>query len=121
MTPAEGASASRRQGIRDCVRLRSPPCSQPRHGRQGSSPRCAKLTKLAREQLAATPALHGFRAFYYLIDRDNGKAPVLSFWETEEDLLLPEANNASVREHIKAEARLDSPPAEIFEVAFQAS
>jgi hypothetical protein len=46
---------------------------------------------------------------------------VISFWETEEDLRQLEANNASMREHIKAEARLDSPLAEIFEVALQAS
>ena len=80
-----------------------------------------ELTKLAREQLAAAPEPPGFKDFYFLIDRDNEKALVISFWETEEDLRQLEANNASMREHIKAEARLDSPLAEIFEVALQAS
>ena len=80
-----------------------------------------ELTKLAREQLAAAPEPPGFRGFYYLVDRDHGKALVISFWKTEEDLRQLEANNASMREHIKAEARLDSPQAEIFEVALQAS
>jgi heme-degrading monooxygenase HmoA len=80
-----------------------------------------ELTNLAREQLATAPELPGFRGFYYLIDRDNEKALVISLWETEKDLRQLEANNASMREHIKAEARLESPLAEIFEVALQPS
>ncbi|MFZ0379944.1 MAG: antibiotic biosynthesis monooxygenase [Solirubrobacteraceae bacterium] len=80
-----------------------------------------ELAKLAREQLPAAHGLPGFRGFYYLIDRDNGKALVISLWETEEDLRQLEANNASMREHLKAEARLESPLAEIFEVDLQAS
>ena len=45
-----------------------------------------ELTKLAREQLPAAPELPGFSGFYFLIDRDNEKALVISLWETEEDL-----------------------------------
>ncbi|NNC12983.1 hypothetical protein HII28_14000 [Planctomonas sp. JC2975] len=75
------------------------------------------LAKLAHEQLAAAPELHGFRDFYYLVDRDNGKALVISFWDTEEDVRRLEADNASVREQVKAEARLESPVSEVFEVA----
>lgn len=75
------------------------------------------LTELAREQLAAAPELSGFQGFYYLVDRDNGKALVISFWETEADLRQLENNNGSVREQVKAEARLESPLSEIFEVA----
>jgi heme-degrading monooxygenase HmoA len=80
-----------------------------------------ELTRLAREQLPAAHELPGFTGFYYLVDRDNGKALVISLWDTEEDLRQLEATNASMREHIKAEARLESPVAEIFEVAIQAS
>jgi heme-degrading monooxygenase HmoA len=79
------------------------------------------LAKLASEQLAAAPDLPGFREFYYLIDRDNGKALVITFWETEADLRRLEANNASVREQVREEARLESPTAEIFEVARSAA
>jgi heme-degrading monooxygenase HmoA len=79
-----------------------------------------ELTELAREQLPMTHEIPGFRGFYYLIDRDNGKALVISLLETEEDVRQLEANNASMRKHIKAEARLESPLAEIFEVALQA-
>ena len=46
---------------------------------------------------------------------------MLSLWETEEDLRQLEATNASMREHLKAEARLESPTSEIFEVALHAS
>jgi heme-degrading monooxygenase HmoA len=77
--------------------------------------------KLAREQLPMAHELPGFGGFYYLVDRDNGKALVISLWETEEDLRQLEANNASVREHVKAEARLEAPESEIYEVALQAS
>jgi heme-degrading monooxygenase HmoA len=80
-----------------------------------------ELARLAREQLPAAHELPGFKGFYYFIDRDNGKALVISLWETEEDLRQLEANNASMREHIKAEARIESPLAEMFEVAVHAS
>jgi heme-degrading monooxygenase HmoA len=76
------------------------------------------LANLAAEQLAAVPQLAGFRDFYYLVDRANGNALVVSFWETEADPRRLEANNASVREKVKAQARLDSPSSEVFEVAF---
>ncbi|WP_345763075.1 antibiotic biosynthesis monooxygenase family protein [Diaminobutyricibacter sp. McL0608] len=77
------------------------------------------LAKLAAEQVATASALPGFRDFFYLVDHDNGKALVVSFWETEADLRHLEANNASVREKVKVESRLDSPLSEIFEVAFR--
>jgi heme-degrading monooxygenase HmoA len=80
-----------------------------------------ELTTIAREQLPAAQELPGFKDFYYLIDRANGKALVITLWETEEDLRQLEANNASMRERLKTEARLESPLAEIFEVALQAS
>lgn len=76
-----------------------------------------ELTKLAREQLETAPEPPGYRGFYYLIDRNNGKALVISIWETEGDLRQLEADNALMREHVKAEAALESPLAEIFEVA----
>ena len=75
------------------------------------------LATLARDQLAAAPDLPGFRDFYYLVDRENGKALVISFWDTEADIRRVEANNAAIREQVKAEARLESPESEVFEVA----
>jgi heme-degrading monooxygenase HmoA len=75
------------------------------------------LASLASEQLAAIPEPPGFRGFYYLVDRDAGKALVITFWQTEADLRRLEADNASMREKVKAEARLKSPPSEVFEVA----
>lgn len=82
--------------------------------------RLDKLAELARDQLPGARALEGFRGFYYLVDRENGKALVLSLWETEADVRRLEANNAAMREHVKHEARLESPAAEIFEVALTA-
>ena len=80
-----------------------------------------QLAELAREQVPGARELQGFRGFYYLVDRANAKALVLSFWETEEDLRRLEAGNAEMRERLKQEARLESPASEIFEVAVQAS
>ncbi|WP_460537422.1 antibiotic biosynthesis monooxygenase family protein [Humibacter ginsengiterrae] len=77
------------------------------------------LEKLAREQLDAAPTLSGFRDFYFLTDRDNGKALVISFWETEADLRRLESSNASIRDQVKAEAQLESPSSEVFEVALK--
>ena len=79
-----------------------------------------ELAALAREQLPSARELEGFRAFYYRIDRDNDKALVLSLWESEEDVRRLEANNAAMREHVRQEARIESPQSEIFEVALQA-
>jgi heme-degrading monooxygenase HmoA len=77
-----------------------------------------ELTSVAREQLPAAHTLPGFRGFYYLTDRRNGKALVISLWETEDDLRQVEAYGA--REHVEAETGIKSPLAEIFEVALQA-
>lgn len=79
-----------------------------------------EMTKLVREQLHGAHELPGFSGFYYLIDRANSKALVISLWETEEDLRRVEGNTAS-REHTAAQAGVKSPPSEIFEVAVQAS
>jgi heme-degrading monooxygenase HmoA len=86
-----------------------------------SAEKLDELTKIAREQLPAARELPGFRGFYYLIDRDQEKALTISLWETEEDVRQVEANAASIREHTQAQAGIQSPPAEIFEVALQAS
>lgn len=78
------------------------------------------LTNLAREQLAAAADVPGLRDVYYLIDREHEKALVVSFWDTEADLRALEANNAAARERVATEARVESPPSEVYEVAFRA-
>jgi heme-degrading monooxygenase HmoA len=79
-----------------------------------------ELTRIARAQLPAARDLPGFSAFYYLLDRDNEKALVISLWETEEDLRQMEAH-AALRERTEAAAGITSPPTEVFEVALQMS
>lgn len=80
-----------------------------------------QLAELAGEQLPGARELQGFRGFYYLVDRANAKALVISLWESEQDVHRLEAGNAAMREHLRQEARLESPAAEIFEVALQTS
>jgi heme-degrading monooxygenase HmoA len=79
-----------------------------------------ELMKVARKQLPAAHELPGFSGFYYLVDRDNEKALVISLWETETDLRQLEAH-AALRERTEAQAGIESPPSEIFEVTLQAS
>jgi len=71
------------------------------------------------KQLEAKSQVRGFSGFKYLIDRDRGKALLISFWETEADLRRLEATNGSAREQAQAEAGIDPPEAEVFEVALQ--
>lgn len=80
-----------------------------------------ELAAIAREQLPSAHELAGFSGFYYLIDRANGQALVISLWETEDDLRQVQAGGAAVREHVEAEVGVKSPPAEIFEVAVRAA
>lgn len=85
-----------------------------------SAEKLDELADVVREQIAVTPQPPGFRGFNFLVDRENGKALLISFWESEEDVRRLEANNAAMREHVKAETGVESPMAEIFEVALQA-
>ncbi|MDI5964989.1 hypothetical protein [Streptantibioticus silvisoli] len=78
-----------------------------------------ELATLVRDQLAVAQPL-GYQGFQYLIDRENGKALLISFWDTEENLRRLEADNASTREHVKSAAGVESPTAEVFEVTLQA-
>ena len=77
-----------------------------------------ELAEVARHQLPAAHTLQGFKGFYYLTDRENEKALVISLWQTEEDLRQLEVS--AVRQHAEAEAGMKSPPSEIFEVTLQA-
>lgn len=76
------------------------------------------LATLVQDQLAAAQP-PGLKGFQYLIDRDTGKALLISFWDSEEDLRQLEASNASTRERVKEEAGVESPTAEVFEVTLQ--
>lgn len=77
-----------------------------------------ELGALIRRQVAAAQP-PGFTGFQYLADRDHGKALLISFWDTEEDLRRLEADNAAMREHVEAESGVQSPSAEVFEVVLR--
>lgn len=78
-----------------------------------------ELAETGREQLPTAHQLAGFSGFYYLIDRVNEKALVISLWESEQDLRRLEADTAA-RERTAARAGIEPPPSEIFEVVLQA-
>jgi heme-degrading monooxygenase HmoA len=78
------------------------------------------LTTIARDELPGAHQFPGFRGFYYLVDRENEKAVVISLWETRKDLRQLEGH-AAPRERAEAQTGIKSPPAEIFEVVLQAS
>ena len=77
-----------------------------------------ELTTLTREQLTASPPA-GLSGCYFLVDRENEKALLISLWDSKADLRELEATNAATRAHLKAEAGLEPPAAEIFEVVLQ--
>jgi heme-degrading monooxygenase HmoA len=77
------------------------------------------LAEIAARQLPDAHDLAGFKGLYYLVDRDNGKALVISLWEREEHLRQLEAH-AKVRDEVEAKAGIKSPPSEIFRVAVTA-
>lgn len=79
-----------------------------------------EMTEVARSRLPAAHDLPGFAGFYYLIDREGGRALVVSLWETEEDLRRIEGDTA-YRERTATAAGIESPPSEMFEVALQVS
>lgn len=77
------------------------------------------LTRVAADQLPGARELPGFNGFYYLVDRANEKAVVISLWATEDDLRqLPGHDEA--RQRTEAQTGITSPPTEIFEVALHA-
>lgn len=78
-----------------------------------------ELTLLIREQLKASPPA-GLDGFSFLIDRDHGKALLISLWESEEALRHLEASNASTRAQVEADTGVEPPPTEVFEVVLQA-
>ncbi|WP_170323518.1 antibiotic biosynthesis monooxygenase [Cryptosporangium phraense] len=86
-----------------------------------SAEKLDELTELTRQQVAAARSIPGLNGYYLLVDRDNGKAVLLSLWSSEEDLRRLEATNASTRERVEAEVGVQPPAAEIFEVALRAA
>jgi heme-degrading monooxygenase HmoA len=79
-----------------------------------------ELAEVARRQLPGSRKLQGFRDFYFLVDSKNGKALVISLWDTEGDLRRVVAD-APARQRTEAEAGITSPATEVFEVALQTS
>ncbi|BBB02181.1 hypothetical protein RVR_9933 [Actinacidiphila reveromycinica] len=77
-----------------------------------------ELATVGRERLAAAEP-PGYKGFQYLVDREHGKALLISFWDSEEDLRRLEAGNAATRAQVKAEAGVEPPAAEVFEVALR--
>ena len=78
-----------------------------------------ELAQIAARQMPGAHGLPGFSGFYYLVDRDNEKALVISLWDTKENLQQLDAH-AKVRDEVETEAGMKSPPTEIFEVALTA-
>jgi heme-degrading monooxygenase HmoA len=82
-----------------------------------SADKLDQLKSLAEEELPTAQALPGFRAFYFLMDRGQGQALVISLWNSEADVRRLEAGNGSARERVGAEAGVEPPMAETFEVS----
>ena len=65
---------------------------------QGPPDQTAEGIRLAREQiLPAARLMDGFKGIYLLFDRESGKSLLVTFWETEADMLASEEAASRVR------------------------
>ena len=77
------------------------------------------LAAIIEAQFAGDARPQGLKGAQFLVDRENGKALLISLWETADALRRLEAHNDAAREQVRAKAGIEPPAAEIFEVAFQ--
>ena len=74
------------------------------------------VAQIAKQQLPGTQGQQGYRGFYLLADRTNGKLLTISLWESREDLQAVEARAARVREQTADTIRTTAPPVAIYQV-----
>jgi len=88
---------------------------------QVSPDRIEETARFGREQvLPAMQGRPGFKAMYYLIDREHGRALGITLWETEEDVLATEEQAQRLRSTAVGRGASVEPTAQVYEVSFQA-
>ena len=88
---------------------------------QAPPDRIGESVRVAREQVfPAMLGRPGFKAMYYLIDREHGRGLGITLWETEEDLLATEEQARQLRATAVEHGASAPPTAQVYEVSFQA-
>lgn len=78
------------------------------------------LIKFSEEQLPDTREAPGFKGFYLLADRQNGKVVSISLWDSDDDLRQFEARGAQLRKEASSELSMAPTPVDLYEVVLQA-
>ena len=70
---------------------------------QTATDKLAGLVKFSEERIPDAREAPGFKGFYLLADRQNGKLVTISLWDSTDDLRQFEARGAQVRKEASSE------------------
>ena len=80
----------------------------------------AGVVEFCQERLPGVRETPGFKGFYLLADRQNGKVVTISLWDSHDDLQQNEPRGAQAREEGHSELGIAPTPADLYEVLLQA-
>jgi heme-degrading monooxygenase HmoA len=87
---------------------------------QTATDKLAGLVKFSEERFPDAREAPGFKGFYLLADRQNGKLVSISLWDSADDLRQFEARGTQVRKEASSELGIAPTPVDIYEVVLQA-
>ncbi len=87
---------------------------------QTATDKLAGLVKFSEERFPDAREAPGFKGFYLLADRENGKLVSISLWDSADDLRQFEARGAQIRKEASSELGIAPTPFDIYEVVLQA-
>jgi heme-degrading monooxygenase HmoA len=87
---------------------------------QTATDKLAGLVKFSEERFPDAREAPGFKGFYLLADRQNGKLVSISLWDSADDLRQFEARGAQMRQEASSELGIAPAPVDVYEVVLQA-
>lgn len=87
---------------------------------QTATDKLADLVKSSQERFPDAREAPGFKGFYLLADRQNGKLVSISLWDSADDLRQFEARGGQVRKEASSELGIAPTPVDVYEVVLQA-
>jgi heme-degrading monooxygenase HmoA len=86
---------------------------------QTATDKLAGLVKFSEERFPDAREAPGFKGFYLLADRQNGKLVSISLWDSADDLRQFEARGAQMRQEASSELGIAPAPVGVYEVVLQ--
>lgn len=86
---------------------------------QTATDKLDELVTFTKERLPDAHGAPGFRGFYLLADRQNGKIVSISLWESDDALRQFEAQGAQARKEATSELGIAPTPVDLYEVVLQ--